>query len=310
MEFHQVRYFLAVCQTLNFTRAAEDCNVSQPSLSRAVKLLEAELGGELFRRERTLTHLTDLGQTVLPALRQAYESTLAAKSLAKSHLKEGHAPLRLALSRSLDMEVLAPMLAEITKAFPRIEIKMFRGPPHEIDDKMKSGEAEIAIAGDLGDGWERYDAKGLYVESFGLLISRHHALANQERIALRGLVDQRLLCRPNCAMADRIVVQLKASGAKEVATHEVPQIDDMTGLVRANFGVGILPIGRKVPDDLVASEIDGVDLERKINVITVAGRPHTPAAAALKTLLRARDWAAMGISGRSGSARDGREQQQ
>ena len=50
MELHQIRYFLAVCDTLNFTRAAERCNVAQPSLTRAVKLLEDELGGALFRR--------------------------------------------------------------------------------------------------------------------------------------------------------------------------------------------------------------------------------------------------------------------
>ena len=51
MEMHQVRYFLAVARTLNFTRAADECNVTQPSLTRAIKQLEAELGGDLFRRE-------------------------------------------------------------------------------------------------------------------------------------------------------------------------------------------------------------------------------------------------------------------
>ncbi|MBM3540528.1 MAG: LysR family transcriptional regulator, partial [Alphaproteobacteria bacterium] len=59
---HQVRYFLAVCETLNFRKAAESCHVAQPSLTRAIKNLEDELGGPLFRRERQNTHLTDLGQ--------------------------------------------------------------------------------------------------------------------------------------------------------------------------------------------------------------------------------------------------------
>src|SRR5581483_4811877 len=172
MELHQVRYFLGVAQTLNFTRAAEECSVSQPSLSRAIKLLEAELGGDLFRRERTLTHLTNLGHAVLPALRQVYDSAMAAKALAQSHLKEGHAPLRLALARSIEIELLSPLLAEITSVFPRIEIKMFRGPPHEIDQQLRSGEVELAIAGALGNSWERYDAKSLYKEPFGLLVCR------------------------------------------------------------------------------------------------------------------------------------------
>src|SRR5688500_7147290 len=68
MEMHQIRYFLAVCSTLNFTRAAEQCNVTQPALTRAIQKLEEELGGLLFRRERKLTHMTDLGNLVRPQL--------------------------------------------------------------------------------------------------------------------------------------------------------------------------------------------------------------------------------------------------
>ena len=64
MEMHQVRYFLAVARTLNFTKAADDCNVAQPSLTRAIKQLEGELGGELFRRERPV-QLTELGNACI-----------------------------------------------------------------------------------------------------------------------------------------------------------------------------------------------------------------------------------------------------
>ena len=62
MEMHQVRYFLALSDELNFSRAAEKCNVTQSALSRAIQQLEVELGGELVHRERYLTHLTELGQ--------------------------------------------------------------------------------------------------------------------------------------------------------------------------------------------------------------------------------------------------------
>src|SRR5258708_1155759 len=80
MEMHQVRYFLAVCETLNFTRASENCNVSQPALTRAVHKLEEELGGLLLRRENNLTHLTDLGRLVRPHLEQLMAQAEAAKS--------------------------------------------------------------------------------------------------------------------------------------------------------------------------------------------------------------------------------------
>lgn len=290
MEFHQVRYFLAVCETLNFTRAAEDCHVSQPSLSRAIKQLEGELGGDLFRRERSLTHITDLGRAVLPALKQCYESTVAARDLAKAYLKEGQAPLHLALSRTLDLAHISPLLAELARAFPRIEIRIFRGPPHEIAEKLKGGDVEIAVAEPLGDEWERLDVRRLYEERFGVLLSRQHTLAGVPRLASQQLADQRILCMSHCAMADTLIERLREQGVRDFGKHEVPAIEDLTGLVRANFGVGITPAGHHVPADLCFGELDDVELRSWMHVYTVAGRQHSPAASTLKTLLRSKDW--------------------
>ena len=86
MELHQVRYFLAVCETRNFTRAAGLCHVSQPSLTRGIKLLEAELGGPLFNRERGNTHVTELGGAVLLHLREAAAQAAAARERASALL--------------------------------------------------------------------------------------------------------------------------------------------------------------------------------------------------------------------------------
>ena len=94
MEMHQVRYFLAVAEELNFTRAAERCNVAQPSLTRAIKLLEGELGGPLFNRERANTHLSELGRMVKPYLEQVYGQAHAAKREALDPTFYGLAVLR------------------------------------------------------------------------------------------------------------------------------------------------------------------------------------------------------------------------
>jgi LysR family hydrogen peroxide-inducible transcriptional activator len=61
MEMHQIRYFLALCEERNFTRAAKRCGVAQPSLTNAIKYLERELGQALFYRSRTGAALTPLG---------------------------------------------------------------------------------------------------------------------------------------------------------------------------------------------------------------------------------------------------------
>src|SRR5258706_5182211 len=100
MELHQVRYFLILAQTLNFTRAADACNVTQPALTRAIQRLEDEFGGPLLSRERNLTQLTDLRRTVLPLLEQTYEAALAAKEHAAAVKRRDAAPIRLRVPTS------------------------------------------------------------------------------------------------------------------------------------------------------------------------------------------------------------------
>jgi DNA-binding transcriptional LysR family regulator len=79
LQFHQVRYFLALARTLNFTRAAQQCNVSQPALTKAVHKLEQELGSALIHRERHLTKLTELGKLILPTLEEIFAAAEAVR---------------------------------------------------------------------------------------------------------------------------------------------------------------------------------------------------------------------------------------
>src|SRR3954451_5539827 len=95
MEVHEIRYFLAVCQTLNFTKAAELCNVTQPALTRAIQKIEGELGGLLFSRERGNTHLTELGRLMQPHLEEVMARAHAAKEQATLFLRLESAHLRL-----------------------------------------------------------------------------------------------------------------------------------------------------------------------------------------------------------------------
>lgn len=290
VELHQIRYFLALTKTLNFTRAAEECNVSQPALSRAISQLEGELGAELFRRERSLTHLTEFGHKVLPELRQCYDASLNARAVAREFLKEGQAPLSVALSRTIEMDSLSPILSELAMAFPKIEIRISRGPPHEIGEKLKSGEAEVGISGPLGDDWERLDGKKLYVQQFGLLLTQDHPLSMRSGVELADLKTERLLSRPYCAMSELLATRLKELGAHNIARLEVPSMDDLPGLVSARFGVGVWPVGRILSGGLAISPVHGVDLSRWVHVHTVFGRRLSAGAAAFIGLLRTRDW--------------------
>src|SRR5262245_5247680 len=98
MENHEIRYFLAVSETMNFTRAAERCNVSQPALTRAVQSLEDKLGGgPLIHRERGNTHLTELGRMMKPYFAEALAQMEEAKARARDYIKLDYTMLTIGL---------------------------------------------------------------------------------------------------------------------------------------------------------------------------------------------------------------------
>ncbi len=209
MEMHQVRYFLAVSRTQNFTRAAEECNVTQPSLTRAIKQLEYELGGDLFFRERPASQLTELGQRMLPFLQQCYNAAMEARTLATSFKAGDVGALKLALSRTVDLSLLLPFLNEMSRAFKGIEFKFLRGNAEDVIEFMKKGDAELGLAAAHSDDWDRLDSWPLFDEPFDLAVALDHPLAGEPTVQLAQLKGQRFLRRTYCEHADQIGTTLK-----------------------------------------------------------------------------------------------------
>ena len=288
---HQIRYFLAVSDTLNLTKAAERCNVAQPSLTRAIKALEFELGGELLRRERALSHLTELGQRMLPMLRQCYETALAAKMVAASIRKGEAAPLSIAVSQTLALRPFTPALQELSRALPGLQLKLLRGSAGEIAEYLKTGTAELAIAGPLGEAWSRIDSFPLFKEPVDLVVSRSHRLAERSGVEFRELGSEVLLVNAGCELAEELTACLRANGIAEMATHQVATQDDVLALLKANLGVAIIPVGGVETRELRRIPLKQLDLVRGVSVYTVAGRHRAIACATLLNMLRAADWA-------------------
>ena len=210
MEMHQIRYFLAVAETLNFTRAAEQCHVAQPSLSRAVRKLEEELGDDLFRRERRRTHLTELGRSMLPVLQQCYDSAQAAKELADQYGTAETAPLHIGVSRTVSIELLAPIFSELVRAFPGLELSFQRGDGAEVLEKLRAGDFEVAITASASVDWERFDGWVLFEEDFALIVPRNHALARRKNITLGDAAAEPFVARSYCEMAEDLADILSA----------------------------------------------------------------------------------------------------
>jgi DNA-binding transcriptional LysR family regulator len=290
MEMHQIRYFLAVARTLNFTRAAEECNVSQPSLTRAIKLLEAELGGDLFRRERNLSHLTELGQRMQPLIQQCYESAQGAKTLATSIRRGEVAALRLALSRTVDMRLMIPFLTELIRAFKGLELKFLRGTAEEIAEIMKRGDADLAVSGPFAESWDRLDSWPLFTEGFILLLNAKHRLAGRNKVSLEDLRQERLLVRSYCELADQLSTVLRNRNFAGAYNHEVASEPDLVSLLEAGIGVAIAPRSTSITAGLRSLQVEDLDLTRSVYLYAVAGRPRAAPAATLMKQLQAADW--------------------
>jgi len=290
MEMHQVRYFLAVARVLNFTRAAEECNVAQPSLTRAVRQLEGELGGDLFRRERPHAQLTELGERMLPHLRQCYDSAVSARALATAIKKGEVGSLRLALSRSVDPALVTPHVVELGKLFSGLELKLLRGTSEEVLEYLKSGQVELGIAGPVTEEWERLDSWPLFSEPFHLAVSREHALAQAPKVELDDLREERMMVRTDCETTQDLLGLLRTQGFDVERFHEVSAEADLVSLLEAGFGVAFVPNSTPSSATLTRTPVSGVELERTIYLYGVAGRQRTPVAAAMMKMLRAYDW--------------------
>jgi DNA-binding transcriptional LysR family regulator len=285
MEMHQIRYFLAVAQTLNFTRAAEQCNVSQPALTRAIQQLEDELAGPLIRREGKLSHLTDLGQRMLPLMQQCYQSAVSAKSLATSMKKGAAASLSLALSQTVDIGLLLAPLMELQRT-------LCRGNAEAVAERLKKGDADLAIAGPLHQDWDRLDAWALFQDPITMAVHHKNALGTRSKVEAGDIKDIPILLNPDCEYAEQTSQHLGRLNIEIGHGHQIRSQNDLVALLEANLGIGILPQSATARRETLRTvAIAGLGLNREVYLYGVAGRQRSAVADALVKLLRARDWA-------------------
>mgnify|MGYP002785011436 CR=1 FL=1 len=289
MEMHQVRYFLAVARVLNCTRAADECHVAQPSLTRAIKQLESELGGDLFRRERNLTHLTDLGQRMLPMLQQCYESAKSAKSVAQAIKSGAIAPLAIGLSLAIDISLIVTFITELVHALPGLELRFLRGTSLEVADMLKKGEVEVALAGNFGEAWDRIESWELFTEPYVFAVGPAHKFAERGAVDPADLAKERLVYRTHCEHLPEIMPFLENLGyGKHV--HNVCTDQDVGVLLKPKIGFAVLPRSTAGLLGLKDFNVAGFDVHRTVSVIAVAGRQRSTAASTFIKMIRAADW--------------------
>jgi LysR family transcriptional regulator, hydrogen peroxide-inducible genes activator len=287
LDIHHIRYFLAVCETMNFTRAAENSNISQPALSRAIQQLEEEVGGLLFRRERSLTHLTDLGHLMRPHLQQIIDELGEVRREAKRFLTMEEANFSLGIMCTVGPARFTAMLAIFRNAYPGISLSLVEGTPQRLAEKLENGEIDIAIMAQAEGFPDRFDVKPLYAERFLVAYPKGHKFTSQNGVAVADLDGQNYLERMNCEYAGHIEGIVREAQCKLNVIYRSEREDWIQNMVAGGMGISTIPEFSVVSRSFETSPLIEPEIWREICLVSVAGRRHSPSVANfVKTLRR------------------------
>jgi DNA-binding transcriptional LysR family regulator len=280
MEMHQIRYFLKAGETLNFTRAAEQCGVSVPSLSRAIKQLEDELGGQLFRRERNLTHLTDLGRLMLAHFSVMSGAAEAAKREASDYVRLAGSRLKLGIFTSIGAGALTGYLTTLRDHAPELELHIWDANCEELEGALLGGEIDIALTSSP-DLDERIRMMPLFREAFYISFAPGHRFSRMNAVPLRELEGENYVKRLHCEFPSNLARLGVPKPYNAVNVRYVGEREDwIQALVRAGLGCAVMPENLPLLPGLEMRPLIEPEVFRQISLATVAGRPHNPPVAA------------------------------
>jgi DNA-binding transcriptional LysR family regulator len=283
MEMHQVRYFLAVCETLNFTRAAEQCNVSQPALTRAIKKLEEELGAPLFRRERSLTHLTELGRMILPQL----EALLQARNY--TNLEK--APLKLGVMCTIGPAHLVEFLKNVKSELPTIELLIHEDTGLRLVEEMVNGDFEVGLLA-MPNLPDRLRATPLYRERYVIAFHQGHRFEKLNAVPHRELEHEDYLNRVNCEHPDHLAALGMTPKEELKVKYQSEREDWIQAMILAGMGCATIPEFLPLMPGIHTRVLTEPKISREVSLVTVIGRQYSPAVDALVRLAQRHDWMA------------------
>jgi LysR family transcriptional regulator, hydrogen peroxide-inducible genes activator len=269
MELHQIRYVLAVAETGNFTRAAERCHITQPSLSQQIINLEREVGHKLFHRLGRKAVLTEAGTTFIERARRIlFEVENAAKELSDSP----------ALSRRITVGaiptvapyLLPPLIARCRELHPNLEIQVREDFRTHLVRGVVEGELDLAITS-LPVKDARLSVETLLIEPLLLVVGKRHPLATRPRVTARDLADQTFVMLGSSSSLAADVQRFCGNHHFEPRIgYRCSQVATVKAFVGLGVGISILPRVAQAPADkatLVYIVLGGGAPTRELGVI-------------------------------------------
>jgi DNA-binding transcriptional LysR family regulator len=289
VELSQIRYFLTLCRELNFTKAAALCHVSQPALTKAIKNLEDELGGELFRRERSNTHLTDLGRLIQPHLERVLAAALTAREEAISFKTAKKAPLTLGVMCTISPHVMVGFLRAVRERLPALELTIKELPGPLLLETMMKGGCDVALVG-MPRLPDRLNPVPLYTERYGVAFAKGHRFERLNAVPFGELAGEPYVERMMCEFDDHRAAILPDTDVDVDVKFRSEREDWVQALLASGVGCAVMPEFLPRLPDVVLRLLIEPEVSRTVSLATVAGRRHTPAVQAFVQLARSYRW--------------------
>lgn len=256
-----LRYFLAVIDHGNFSRAAEQCNVSQPTLSVGIAKLERMLGRPLFHRTNRRVELTPAGaHLAVHARRIEAEFNLAETAVAGQGRR-----------RIVRLGVLATISSAFVTRFvaaPRDgeeQVELVEGRERDLLDRLARGRIDVALTILRADN-DRYEREALWREGYGLAMPGDHALAGERTIAGEALADNVMIVRRNCEVLAETSHYFTTRGVRPFFAARTTSDDRALALVAAGLGVTVMPDRHAAPG-VVRARLAGFDHVREVGLL-------------------------------------------
>jgi len=281
VDLKQIRYFLSLAETLNFTEAAELNNVSQPALTKAIRRLEEEVGGPLIHRDGKHTRLSELGRKLLAEFEAIRDSEERALKLAISHVVEGETTIRLGIASTLGPRPFGRLLNSFLEDNLAVRITLHPVAAASTDEQILSGMLDACLCVNAGPPNEKIRKTNLYAEQLYAAMAEDHPLAKRSVITLDDFVEYPYLDRLNCEFRPSFVEEIQRQGYRVRTILQSQREDWIQQLVKSGKSVTTLPQFSNVVPGLVLRSISNVDLGRTVSLTSVLGSTGNSALQAL-----------------------------
>jgi DNA-binding transcriptional LysR family regulator len=245
MELRHLRYFLAVADELNFTRAARVIGIGQPPLSNQIRDLEEEVGTPLFRRLPHGAELTEAGLAFLPEVRAILAKAEHAKKSALRAAKGELGQLRVGFTGSAAFSPIVPAaVRSFRRSFPDVELILEEAPTTHLLERLAAEELDAAFIRPGNKDPEGFRTVSLGEEKMLAALPSGHQLAAAESLPLSALAAEPLVLFPRSAghgFFDGIVEACRKAGFEPTLGQVAPQITSIANLVAVELGVSIVP---------------------------------------------------------------------